>query len=775
MKSPNRLGSRSRSVLHFLKCTMIALLIAALMVTYVPPLVQAERDNKPIMIPTDGSAKREVIYGKLDAVGQVEQLYVINHFQPTESKTIVDYGDYEKVVQLTGDQPLTYENGKVSTSCDKGHYYYQGNLRTRELPWTIIISYRLDDHMYLPKDLSGANGRLAIELAVRENKDVEGGFFDHYALQVTIPIDPDCARVVSASDNLMLAYAGSTQQFTSIVLPGQETTMKVELDVEDFHMGQMTFAGVPLSLNIDLSIYEDEFAPLDELSEGIAAFAEGSERLRTGYGDLMGAFDELRGGSYELVHGGQQLAAGVNQLKSGVNQYTSGVSQYVDGAKKASSGYNQFDKGLSEMHAGVKTLSSEGQTLIKASTSIRDGLNELASQLPHPDEISGQLPSFSEADLAQLDQLVAGSEQFRDGLHAIGKSDGGMYQLWQGLVTLNTSLAAAKQAADQIPVPEVTSFEDVLALYEGITITGDPEKVTQYRTTMARIVAGYAASYSLLQATLTGLTDQSAGVPALVSGAQQIYDGLRQLDNAYYGVTNADGSHSPGIHDAIVTIRDRIRALADSAGTSMGDVMEQYSQLYYGIQALRNGYAGVYDSQGNPVPDSAGNRQVGFHQGLTLYMTDGIGGLLTGFEGSAGNPGLIQGSASIKQGLSTLANQGSTLKNAGSTLSQGVSKTGSGVPAYVNGAERFQSGLGEYQDKGMTPFEDGITEFDEGAQKLMEETKDLREKFMTAIQEKLDELSGDGYEIISYASDKNKDVASVQFVIMTEEVPPAEK
>ena len=113
MKSPNRLGSRSRSVLHFLKCTMIALLIAALMVTYVPPLVQAERDNKPIMIPTDGSAKREVIYGKLDAVGQVEQLYVVNHFQPTESKTIVDYGDYEKVVQLTGDQPLTYENGSV--------------------------------------------------------------------------------------------------------------------------------------------------------------------------------------------------------------------------------------------------------------------------------------------------------------------------------------------------------------------------------------------------------------------------------------------------------------------------------------------------------------------------------------------------------------------------------------------------------------------------------------------------------------------------------------
>ncbi len=726
MKSPYLLGWRSRSVKHFLKRVTIALLIYAFMLTYVPPLVQAERDNKPIMIPTDGTAKREVIYGKLDAVGQVEQLYAINHFQPEESKTIVDYGDYEKVVQLTGDQPLIYENGKVSTSCAKGHYYYQGNLRTRELPWTIIISYRLDDQMYLPKDLSGASGRLVIELAVRENKDVGGGYFDHYALQVTIPFDPDCARVVSASDNLMLAYAGSTQQFTSIVLPGQETTLKVELDVEDFHMGQMTFAGVPLSLNIDLSIYEEEFAPLDELSEGIAAFAEGSERLRIGYGDLMGAFDELRGGSYELVHGGQQLAAGVNQLKSGVNQYTSGVSQYVDGAKKASSGYDQFDKGLSEMHAGVKTLSSEGQTLINASSSIRDALNELASKLPHPDEIAGQLPSFSEADLAQLDQLVAGSEQFRDGLHAIGKSDGGMYQLWQGLVTLNTSLATAKFAADQIPVPQFSSFEELLALYEGVAVVGNPENVAAYYRMMAQVIAGYVASYSLLQTTLTGLVDQNAGVPALVSGAGQLYDGLRQLDNAYYGTTNADGSHNPGIHDAIVMIRDRIRSIADSAGTSMEDVMEQYSQLYYGVQALRNGYAGVYDSQGNPVPDASGNRQVGFHKGLTLYMTDGIGGLLTGFEGSAGNPGLIKGSASIKQGLSTLANQGNTLKNAGSTLSQGVSKTGSGVSAYVSGVERFQSGLGEYQDKGMTPFEEGITELDEGAQKLMEETKDLR-------------------------------------------------
>ena len=57
---------------------------------------------------------------------------------------------------------------------------------------------------------------------------------------------------------------------------------------------------------------------------------------------------------------------------------------------------------------------------------------------------------------------------------------------------------------------------------------------------------------------------------------------------------------------------------------------------------------------------------------------------------------------------------------------------------------------------------------------MMEETKDLRE-IHDRNAGKTDELSGEEYEIRSYASDKNKDVASVQFVIMTEEVPPAKK
>jgi hypothetical protein len=50
----------------------------------------------------------------------------------------------------------------------------------------------------------------------------------------------------------------------------------------------------------------------------------------------------------------------------------------------------------------------------------------------------------------------------------------------------------------------------------------------------------------------------------------------------------------------------------------------------------------------------------------------------------------------------------------------------------------------------------------------------LPQKFEDAIRELMEEY-GESFEIKSFVSDKNKDVASVQFVFMTEEIPPKAK
>jgi hypothetical protein len=57
---------------------------------------------------------------------------------------------------------------------------------------------------------------------------------------------------------------------------------------------------------------------------------------------------------------------------------------------------------------------------------------------------------------------------------------------------------------------------------------------------------------------------------------------------------------------------------------------------------------------------------------------------------------------------------------------------------------------------------------------MRDETSDLRSLFDEAIREKLAEFTNEGFEPVSFVSRKNKEISSVQFVLMTEEIPPLE-
>ena len=83
--------------------SVVGLLAIAIFLSFIPGIVEADQATKELVIlPNNSSAKREVVYGKLSARGDVEQIYVVNHFHPQSKTTLTDYGNYENVIQLTG-------------------------------------------------------------------------------------------------------------------------------------------------------------------------------------------------------------------------------------------------------------------------------------------------------------------------------------------------------------------------------------------------------------------------------------------------------------------------------------------------------------------------------------------------------------------------------------------------------------------------------------------------------------------------------------------------
>ena len=112
-----------------------------------------------------------------------------------------------------------------------------------------------------------------------------------------------------------------------------------------------------------------------------------------------------------------------------------------------------------------------------------------------------------------------------------------------------------------------------------------------------------------------------------------------------------------------------------------------------------------------------------------------------------------------------------------------MSELANGINELVTGYEQLDSGITEYTDavasivSGYNELTDGVNSLASGSRELSDGTAELYDRTSTMdtdVQDEIDSvkstLTGDNEEIISFVSDKNTNVKSVQFVIRTSAV-----
>ena len=97
------------------------------------------------------AGKEEIVYGLLGFDGSVESLYVVNILS---AGTDTDYGEYADVKNLTNTDPVTLNGEEVMIQSSADRLYYQGTLKTWELPWELAITYSLNGKA-VPADRPG--------------------------------------------------------------------------------------------------------------------------------------------------------------------------------------------------------------------------------------------------------------------------------------------------------------------------------------------------------------------------------------------------------------------------------------------------------------------------------------------------------------------------------------------------------------------------------------------------------------------------------------------
>ncbi|UNC93037.1 hypothetical protein [Candidatus Contubernalis alkaliaceticus] len=496
--------------------------------------------------------KEEVIYVKLSSDGSVISAYAVNSFELNQGGQFVDYGDYEEVHNLTTTDKLSVVDNAVNIIAPKGKFYYQGNLKKAELPWNVAVSYQLDGVPITAEEISGASGKLKIELTIKDNSYANPVFVENYSLQISMTLDTDRCKAIEA-ENATIAMSGKDKIINFVKMPGVNGQYIVSMDVIDFKMAGIQISGIPFSMSFDLPDIHGFTGDLSLLQDAIKELDEGAQELAKGTGGL-------KDGSNQFHRGLQDMQGGMEDLKNGLRQLTGGNAELENGSKQILDALTIIQSSLADYNAADMDF----RQLTEGSSAILGGINQLSGGL---DALQG---SFSQVDAA-ISQQTGGAYP---GLKQANEAT---------IVSLNQQIEAlyANPEANAHQIQQLTMIVGLLSannqlvtgLKTGICGSGTAEN------------PGLASGAGALASQYVQFDDTIQAMPVMlnemVSGILQLKDGIDQL-TMNYGV----------FHRGIEQYLSGTAAIYDGysrLSSGFNDVVAGSADLNWGVNSLFDG------------------------------------------------------------------------------------------------------------------------------------------------------------------------------------------
>lgn len=348
-------------------------------------------------------AKEETVYALLGGDGSVSSMYAVNTFNMLQAGKIIDYGDYSSLRNMTTTDSIGYDNGTATINAPIGKFYYQGNMVSKQTPWDIGISYKLDGKAISPESLAGQSGALNMTISIKQNKAVRAEYFEHFTLQISLSLDTKlCDNIVAGGATF--ANAGSMKTIAFTHLTNTEKSYTISADVHDFEMDPIQFNGLLVTMEIQIDGLSDLTGGFADFTSGISKLNEGAVGLKTGSAQFNTGLQTLDAGSKKLSDSSSQISQALTQSSTGLSDLLKSTAQLkalatalsassdpqvqalaqgylaqVTALEKLSAGltavsgqYTTFDAGLSQYTAGVTALSG-------SYVQVNGGVGELAA------------------------------------------------------------------------------------------------------------------------------------------------------------------------------------------------------------------------------------------------------------------------------------------------------------------------------------------------------------------------------------------------------------
>ncbi|MDV2686151.1 YhgE/Pip domain-containing protein [Alkalihalophilus lindianensis] len=519
----------------------MTLVIPSFLVEAAPATTSSETDEQAS---TDGkvTSKEEVVYAKLAANGELEDVYVVNTLNVSEAGKIIDYGTYNSLNNLTDMSQLTRNDEHVEVEAPEGRFYYQGNMNDEtELPWDLSITSWLDGEEITPDELAGKEGSLELKIETSANEAVDPAFFENYLVQISLTLEEEIYSNIETEEGVV-ANSGKNKQITFTVMPEQEEELSLRADVVDFELEGMEIAAVPSSMSIDAPDLDEMTGDIDSLTDGVLDIHNGVGELKNGIAELNDGIRNLHSGSEQYKNGIGELAGSSSQLvsaSSSIDEALTTISQSLQVTDDIDLGdLESLPGGLTQIASGLNEA-AEGLTLLRehysvAYSTLDEAINEIPDHHISEEEIQALYESGANSEV--IEQLVDtyGAAQKAKGTYAAVKEgfdavDGTLQEVSGGISEMSSSLTQIATGLSS-SLDNMDGMDSLAQLEEGLsTLSANYGEFHSGLVSYTNGVGELSSSYNDLHSGITGL---SGGTTELENGAGELHNGTNQLYEA---------------------------------------------------------------------------------------------------------------------------------------------------------------------------------------------------------------------------------------------------
>lgn len=348
-----------------------------------------------------------------------------------------------------------------------------------------------------------------------------------------------------------------------------------------------------------------------------------------------------------------------------------------------------------------------------------------------------------------VDEMTSSFDTLVD---AIDELNNGASELKSGVDTYKNGVNTLYTGSSQL-LKGVSNYKSgVNTLYKGSSQL--QEGVSNYKSGVNSLDKGINSLQS-------GLNGYKNGVNSLYTNSQKLLEGAKSLNNGVKALESGVNSLNQGSSN----LESGLNTLAQGSASYKQNVNNYAQSVNQVVSALKSNLT---------------EEQI---QALNLdALISGAQGLASGYESiDAGINQSKSGASLISDGAGSLASNIGTLSQGSSNLYSGIEALSSGSNALVSGINEIEGGASSLNSgsatlvNGIDSIGDGVSALSNGTSELNNKTSSLPDDIDDKIDEMISKYSNNDFKPVSFASEENTNIESVQFAIRTDAIKVKEE